>query len=213
MTTSFHNPVPLRLMLSLQCAPRIKARSLGAGDSDGTMFTSSFANNRSSPSTLESESHLDAQPSSSDLISLLNAEILQALAAVYISCCHRKAYSFFHEEIFRQNLDNANLPAYLLLAFVATAVRFSVGPCFAGCQTECRDTYAMFAWSGLRENALSKARNMDVKMVQAASMLGIVDYTDGHLERKKVALLLTTLRRPSPTDLGRIRTVVGYLVT
>jgi hypothetical protein len=29
-------------------------------------------------------------------------------------------------------------------------------------------------------------------------MLGIVDYTDDHLERKKVALLLTTLRRPSP---------------
>jgi hypothetical protein len=48
------------------------------------------------------------------------------------------------------------------------------------------------------ENALSNARNMDVKMVQAASMLGIVDYTDDHLERKKVALLLTTLRRPSP---------------
>jgi hypothetical protein len=159
---------------------------LDAGD-NGAIFPSILGNSRSSQSTQApgSEPQSNAQPSSSDLTSLLNAKILQSLADVYFVCSHQQPYSFFHEETFRQNLDNANLPAYLLLTFVATAVRFSEEPCFAGRQIECRDTYAKLAWSELMEDAFSDARNMDVRMVQAASMLGIIDYTGDHLSDKK----------------------------
>jgi hypothetical protein len=151
---------------------------LDATDSNGTNVSFLFGNSNSSPSPQVpgSEPQSDGQISGSELTSLLNGQILRSLADVYFACCHQQPYSFFHEQTFRQNLENANLPAYLLLTFVATAVRFSKEPCFAGRQTECTDTYAKLAWSELMEEAFSDSHNMDVRMVQAASMLGTIDY-------------------------------------
>ncbi|KAF2824423.1 hypothetical protein CC86DRAFT_420991 [Ophiobolus disseminans] len=121
----------------------------------------------------------DIRPSSSDLTLLLDAETLQSLADVYFGCCHRQPYAFFHEETFRRNLENSSLPSYLLLTFAATAVRFSKEPCFAGRQAECTDAYARLAWSDLMIEAFSDSHNMDVRIVQAAAMLGIIDYIGG----------------------------------
>lgn len=113
---------------------------------------------------------------SSDLTALLNANTLRSLADVYFSCCHKQMYAFFHEETFRQKLENERLPSYILLAFAATSVRFSKEPCFAGRQTDCRDTYAKLGWDDLMQYAFSDTSMMDVSMVQAAAMLGIIDF-------------------------------------
>lgn len=115
-------------------------------------------------------------PLSSDLASLLDPETLQSLVDVYFRCCHQQPYSFFHEETFRQNLDNGSLPSYLLLAFVATAVRFSQDLRFAGRQAEATDWYAKLAWSEVVVEAFSDTHNLNIHTVQAASMLGIIDY-------------------------------------
>jgi hypothetical protein len=118
-----------------------------------------------------------SSPSSgNDLTILLDAATLQSLADVYFSCCHKQMYAFFHEETFRRNLENESLPPYLLLTFAATAVRFSREPCFDGRQAECRDVYAKLAWDDLMQHAFSDSHHMHVPMVQAAAMLGIIDY-------------------------------------
>lgn len=113
---------------------------------------------------------------SSDLTALLDTKTLQSLADVYFSCCHRQPYSLFHEKTFRRNLANAAIPSYLLLAFVATAVRFSKDPCFEGRQTECTDYFAKLAWSEIVQEAFSDTHCMNIGIVQASSMLGVIDY-------------------------------------
>ncbi|KAH7385815.1 fungal-specific transcription factor domain-containing protein [Pyrenochaeta sp. MPI-SDFR-AT-0127] len=150
---------------------------LDANGSNGATLSSLFGG-----SPLPQAPGPDAQvlvPSSSELTSLLDAKTLQSLADVYFLCCHQQPYSFFHETTFRQNLENGSLPSYLLLAFVATAVRFSQDIRFAGRQTEATDWYAKLAWSAFVEEAFSDAHSLNISTVQAASMLGFIDYICG----------------------------------
>jgi hypothetical protein len=118
--------------------------------------------------------------SASDLTSLLDANTIQSLVDIYFSYCHKQPYAFFHEATFRQDLENGSLPYYLWLTFVATAVRFSDEACFAGRQTECIDTYAKLAWSELIQEAFSDTHTIHVRIVQAASMLGVIDHISMH---------------------------------
>ncbi|KAH7399068.1 fungal-specific transcription factor domain-containing protein [Phaeosphaeria sp. MPI-PUGE-AT-0046c] len=142
---------------------------------------------------------------SSDLTFLLDANTLKSLADVYFSCCHKQMYAFFHEETFRQNLENESLPSYILLTFAATAVRFSKEPCFAGRQAECRDTYAKLAWDDLMQYAFSESYNMDVSMVQAAALLGIIDFISGRENLAWVKFGLAT-RFAQTLELGKENT-------
>lgn len=151
---------------------------MDASGSNGATLSSLFDNSSASVQSALG-SGVSGGPSSGDLTFLLDAETLQSLADVYFSCCHKQMYAFFHEGTFRQNLENAALPSYLLLSFVATAVRFSQEPCFAGRQAECRDAYAKLAWAELMQEAFSDSHSMDVRTVQAAAMLGIIDYIGG----------------------------------
>jgi hypothetical protein len=147
---------------------------MDANGKNGATASSLFGN-----SLMSVRSTLSSGVTSSDLTFLLDAPTLQSLADVYFSCCHKQMYTFFHEETFRRNLDNSALPSYLLLTFVATAVRFSQEACFAGRQAECRDAYAKLAWAELMQEAFSDSHSMDVRTVQAAAMLGIIDYIGG----------------------------------
>lgn len=150
---------------------------MDASGSNGGITFSLFGDSPSAP--LHATSASAVQPggfSSSDLTSLLTAEILRSLADVYFSRCHRQLYSYFHEESFRKHLEDTTLPSYLLFTFVATAVRFSDEPCFASRQAEFTDAYARLAWSELMKEAFSEMHSMNLQMVQAASMLGIIDY-------------------------------------
>lgn len=150
---------------------------LDANGENGATLSSLFEPtlySTSSPTSRMQQS--EGRPPSSDLTSLLTASVLHSLANVYFSHCHRQPYAFFHENTFRRNLEHDRLPYYLLLTFVATAVRFSQESCFAGRQTECTDVYAKLAWSELMQEAFSDAHILNVRVVQAASMLGIIDY-------------------------------------
>lgn len=152
---------------------------LDANGSNGATVSSLFGSPSPSAKRASFSEGTDARPSSSDLTFLLDAETLQSLADVYFGCCHRQPYAFFHEETFYQNLKNSALPSYLLLTFVATAVRFSKEPCFAGRQIECMDAYAKLAWADLMQEAFTDQHHMDVGIVQASAMLGIIDYIGG----------------------------------
>lgn len=112
----------------------------------------------------------------SGFASLLDTRTIQSLADVYFRCCDQQPYSYFHEDTFRRNLENGSLPYYLLLAFAATAVRFSSDSCFTGRQAEVMDWYSRMAWSEIVKQSSSDTQSLDIRTVQAANMLGVVDY-------------------------------------
>jgi hypothetical protein len=108
--------------------------------------------------------------------SLLDTRTLQSLVDVYFRCCHQQPYSYFHERTFRRDLENGSLPYYLLLAFAATTVRFSNDSCFTGRQAEVMDWYSRMAWSEIVKQSFSDTHSLDIRTVQTANMLGVVDY-------------------------------------
>lgn len=111
-----------------------------------------------------------------DFASLLDPATLQSLAEVYFQYCHKQPYTYFHEGTFRASLENGSLPSYLIFAFAATAVRYSSEPCFAGHQAEAMDSYSRLAWADIMEQSFSDTHSLSISTVQAANMLGIVDY-------------------------------------
>ncbi|OAL44863.1 hypothetical protein IQ07DRAFT_521321 [Pyrenochaeta sp. DS3sAY3a] len=131
---------------------------------------------------------LDTQGTNSDtgrpFAPMPDHAMLQSLADVYFRCCHNQPYCYFHEETFRRKMEHSLLPSYLLLAFAATAVRFSPDAYFAGRQHLAMDHYAKEAWAKLVDQSLSDDNPLNIYTVQAASMLGVVDYIAG---RNKLA--------------------------
>ncbi len=112
----------------------------------------------------------------SDFASLLDPSTLQSLADTYFRYCHQQPYTYFHESTFRQSLNDATLPSYLVFAFAATAVRYSNEPCFVGRRTEAMDCYSRLAWTEIMEQSFSDDHDPSISTVQAANMLGVVDY-------------------------------------
>ncbi|KAH7064098.1 fungal-specific transcription factor domain-containing protein [Paraphoma chrysanthemicola] len=167
---------------------------LDANGTNGAALSSLFGGTPSprSPQNQGTDRPSEESSLSSDLTALLDTKTLQSLADVYFSCCHRQPYSLFHEKTFRRNLTNAAVPSYLLLAFVATAVRFSKDPCFEGRQTECTDYYAKLAWSEIVQEAFSDSHSMNIGIVQASSMLGVIDYIAGRDQLAWVKFGLST---------------------
>lgn len=113
---------------------------------------------------------------SNEFASLLDACTMQDLTDVYFRHCHQQPYTFFHEASFRRCLQDGVLPAYLLWALAATAVRFSDDPRFATCQAEAIDSYSRMAWNSILQQSFSEAHDLTIRTVQAANMLGTVDF-------------------------------------
>ncbi|KAI8943402.1 hypothetical protein NX059_001414 [Plenodomus lindquistii] len=114
-----------------------------------------------------------------EFANLLDHSTMQNLADVYFRHCHHQPYTYFHEGTFRQRLENESLPNYLIYALAATAVRFSNDPSFVGRQSEAMNCYSRMAWSEIMDQSFSDNHNLSISTVQAANMLGIVDYVAG----------------------------------
>lgn len=138
----------------------------------------------------------------SDFASLLDTGTLQSLADTYFRYCHQQPYSYFHEETFRRDLESRSLPSYLLLAFAATAVRFSSDRCFTGRQVEATDWYSRMAWSEIVEQSFSDAHSLNIRTVQAANMLGVADYVAGRNQLAWVKIGLS-IRFAQTLQLGK----------
>jgi hypothetical protein len=103
--------------------------------------------------------------------------ILKALADVYFANCQNQPYSYFLESSFRQRLNDGNLPEHLLLAFAATAARYSSHEFFGNRQSEATKTYARTAWLVILTQVFSSEHGLDLCAVQATNMLAIIDFT------------------------------------
>ncbi|KAF7168501.1 hypothetical protein CNMCM6106_003668 [Aspergillus hiratsukae] len=89
--------------------------------------------------------------------------------------------SNFQESTFRQGLQNDTLPRCLLLAVLASAVRFSTHEFYAGRCLEASEVYAREAWLSVLTDHLTVEDNMGVHVVQTVNMLAVIDYTAGRV--------------------------------
>ena len=95
----------------------------------------------------------------------------------YFHCCHNQPYSFFHEESFRHRLSNGFLPDHLLLAVLASAVRFSSHPFFNGKTHEVAVSYADKSWKSIVSSCFAREEGTDIMTVQTITLLSIFDFT------------------------------------
>ncbi|KAH7127890.1 fungal-specific transcription factor domain-containing protein [Dactylonectria estremocensis] len=107
------------------------------------------------------------------------SDVLRCLIDTYFSQVHNRPYSFFHRATFEQKLDSGAVPKCLIYAILALAVRFSNAPCFAGRAHEASSAYSRQSWLCVIEDHLSVDDNLDLSVIQAVTLLAIVDYTAG----------------------------------
>jgi Fungal specific transcription factor domain len=107
----------------------------------------------------------------------ISDEVIQSVIDAYFASCQNQPYSFFHEGHFRQRFEAADIPKHLILAIMATAIRFSNHPYFT---TENQDTairYANRSWKSAVSDCLMTGRALDVDLVQTLGLLSLYDFT------------------------------------
>ncbi|GAD93729.1 hypothetical protein NECHADRAFT_44766 [Paecilomyces variotii No. 5] len=106
--------------------------------------------------------------------------VLLSTIDTYFKYCHNQPYSFFHEENFRRRLSEGSIPDHLLLAVLATAVRFSEDPFFKGNTWEASTFYANKSWKSIVASCFARNETSNVMTVQTITLLAIFDFTAGH---------------------------------
>lgn len=102
---------------------------------------------------------------------------MRSVVDTFFTHVHNQPYSYFQESSFRLRLDSNALPRCLILAVLASAIRFSNHEYFAGKTQEATDAYARESWLAVLSDHLTVEENMNVSVVQTVNMLAIVDYT------------------------------------
>lgn len=95
----------------------------------------------------------------------------------YFTYCQNQPYSFFHEETFRQRLSEQAIPRHLVLAVMATAVRFCLHPYFSGHALEMSVEYANRSWKLIVSDCFTVGKVAEVSTVQTVALLGLFDFT------------------------------------
>lgn len=103
--------------------------------------------------------------------------VMNSLVDTYFVNCHNQPYCFFHESSFRRRFATNEFPRYLLLAFAATAVRFSTHEYFRDSQLEAVKSLSRAAWIIILDQVFATEHSPDVTAAQACGMLAIIDFT------------------------------------
>ncbi|KAF2207630.1 hypothetical protein CERZMDRAFT_23816, partial [Cercospora zeae-maydis SCOH1-5] len=105
--------------------------------------------------------------------------VISKLTDVYFSNCHNQPYCFFHEANMRRRLQDGEVPEPLLLAFAASAARYSRDDYFQPDALVAVESYARDAWAMLKCQVLDSDSCGDLAAVQATTLLAIIDFTAG----------------------------------
>ncbi|KAF5686543.1 zn 2cys6 transcription factor [Fusarium circinatum] len=108
-------------------------------------------------------------------------DVLMAVVDSYFTYCQNQPYSFFHEETFRQGLAQHAIPKHLVLAVMATAVRFCSHPYYSGRALEMSVEYANRSWKLIVSDCFTVGKVAEVSTVQTVALLGLFDFTAGRL--------------------------------
>ncbi|KAL4890265.1 fungal-specific transcription factor domain-containing protein [Aspergillus ambiguus] len=118
--------------------------------------------------------------SSNNLLSSLPPRpVLRSVIDTYFIHVHNQPYSYFHEISFRQKLESNLLPRCLILAVLASAVKFSTHEYYSGKSREATEKYARESWMSVLTDYMASEENMNVHVVQTVNLLAVVDYTGG----------------------------------
>ncbi|KAK0387653.1 hypothetical protein NLU13_3898 [Sarocladium strictum] len=99
----------------------------------------------------------------------------------YFVYVQNQPYSFFHEQNFRRRLSEQAIPGHLVLAVMATAVRFCSHQYFAGRALEMAIEYANRSWKLIVSDCFTVGKTTEVSAVQTVALLGLFDFTAGRL--------------------------------
>ncbi|KIV78541.1 hypothetical protein PV11_06186 [Exophiala sideris] len=127
------------------------------------------SNETTSPQSLPQTSFQELPP----------ATVLEDACNTFFQYCHNQPYTFFHEGNFRQRLMNGTWPSYLLFAFLASAMRYSTDPWFDGKHAAAQKEYASNSWKVIVTSGCAVEEGVDTAVVQAISLLAIIDSAAG----------------------------------
>ncbi|RGP81367.1 zn 2cys6 transcription factor [Fusarium longipes] len=106
-------------------------------------------------------------------------EAFMAVIDTYFAYCHNQPYSFFHQGNFQRRLSEHSVPRHLVLAVMATAVRFCSDSYFAGRELELSIEYANRSWKLIVSDCFTVGKAAEVSAVQTVALLGLFDFTAG----------------------------------
>lgn len=116
--------------------------------------------------------------SSSSVFSTMPPEpVVQHLVDAYFVHSHNQPYSYFQEERFQQLRSFGLLPKCLVLAVLASSVRFSNHEYFKGRTHEAMEAYAREAWLAVLNDHLTAENCPNLYVAQTTNILAIVDFT------------------------------------
>ncbi|KEF63226.1 uncharacterized protein A1O9_01203 [Exophiala aquamarina CBS 119918] len=141
---------------------------------------------------------------------LASKEVLLAVVDAFFIYCHNQPYSFFHEGNFRRGLSQGSLPEHLLLAVLASAVRFSRHAYFNGRWYQAAVGYANRSWKSVVSSCITVSRTADVSIVQTIALLALFDFTAGQ-SRHGSAWVKIGMAVRIAQDLGLMLDAAPYL--
>ncbi|KAF5228369.1 hypothetical protein FAUST_11123 [Fusarium austroamericanum] len=110
-------------------------------------------------------------------------DVFMEIIDSYFTYCQNQPYSFFHEENFRRSLSEEAIPKHLILAMMATAVRFCSNPYFTNRALEMSVEYANRSWKLIVSDCFTVGKEAEVSAVQTVALLGLFDFTDEMMDR------------------------------
>lgn len=102
---------------------------------------------------------------------------MQSLIDTYFTHCNNQPYGYFHEETFRQKLAENALPKCVVLAVLASSMRFSDHEYYAGARAKATEAYAREAWLSVLTDHMTAEDSPDLHVAQATNILAIIDFT------------------------------------
>lgn len=104
------------------------------------------------------------------------------LVNVYFQHCHNQPYCYFHERSFYRRLRENSLPAFLVLAVLATAARCRTSLSTSASDSteeDLADSYARSSWSIIMQQTMASGYHVHLHLVQATNLLAVIDFTSG----------------------------------
>ncbi|VTO88682.1 unnamed protein product, partial [Fusarium graminearum] len=89
-------------------------------------------------------------------------DVFMEIIDSYFTYCQNQPYSFFHEDNFRRSLSEEAIPKHLILAMMATAVRFCSNPYFTNRALEMSVEYANRSWKLIVSDCFTVGKEAEV---------------------------------------------------
>ncbi|KXJ85716.1 fungal-specific transcription factor domain-domain-containing protein [Microdochium bolleyi] len=165
--------------LSSTSQPRPRADSVSSSETSSRLLGQDFDAFQLRPNDANASEASYGQPLLFDI--LPPPSVLSSVIDQYFSRVHSQPYAYFHQDTFRQRLQNGGLPKSLQFAVLALAVRFSDHPYYRGKTQEASAEYSKQSWYLVLSDHLMALTSISLPVIQTISILATSDYTAGRV--------------------------------